>query len=117
MSRHTPGPWDRLANPPQLRFGDCRLTEQVWGSKRVCFIESQNVGASTALANACLIAAAPELLEACKELREALAAAMRFIDDAGLDVNAWAADLDRLGIRAGIGVRSQAVIAKAEAQS
>ena len=51
---------------PYLRFGDCKLTEQVWGDKRVAFIESQNTGAEVGRENARLIAAAPDLLAACK---------------------------------------------------
>lgn len=67
----TPGPWKVTPNPPLLRTGDCELGQQIWGSSRVAFTERQNVGASTELANARLIAAAPDLLEACKAINAA----------------------------------------------
>jgi hypothetical protein len=44
------------------------LGQQVWGEKRIAFTERQNVGTEQELANARLIAAAPDLLVACREL-------------------------------------------------
>lgn len=68
---HTPGPW-HVPDAPTLYDGDCLLTHQVWGDKRICFIEGQNVGIATAAANASLIAAAPDLLAALKEASDEL---------------------------------------------
>jgi hypothetical protein len=60
-------------------------------------------------------AAAPDLLSACKELREALAALMRIVarSDYAM-IEAWGEDLQRLGIADGFGVRAQYIIDKAE---
>jgi hypothetical protein len=71
-------------------------------------------------ANAPLIAAAPELLASTKELRAALAAAMRVIsNEACVDqaTDAFIAELAHLGIPDGIGVRADAAIARAEGKS
>jgi hypothetical protein len=55
------------------------------------------------------------LLAACKELREAVAALFRVCYDSDLDVTeAYGAELKRIGIADGFGVRAQAAIAKAE---
>jgi len=59
-----------------------------------------------------------ELLASCKELRDALAAAMRTIatDDASHDelTEAFVYECARIGIKDGIGVRADAAIANAE---
>lgn len=62
---HSPGPWKARDDYP-LRFGGCILSHQIWGEERIGFIESQNCGEGEANANAQLIAAAPNLLQACK---------------------------------------------------
>lgn len=74
--------------------------------------------------NANLIAAAPELLQAAKELREALCAAMRVI--AGIDAptamgfgaetasQRFVEEVRLAGLADGFGVRCQAIIAKAD---
>lgn len=58
------------------------------------------------------------LLAVCKELREALAAAMRTMatDHADADelADAFVSEIARLGIADGVGVRADAAIAKAE---
>jgi hypothetical protein len=67
---HTRGPWRIFDTGDfKLRTGDCILHPQIWtgSGARIAFCEEQNVGTETAIANARLIAAAPELLEACKE--------------------------------------------------
>ncbi len=86
-------------------------------------IEDREI-ADQALANARLIAAAPELLAACKELVVACAAAMRVV--ANLDalhlIGASAEtrqqrlvdELHVSGVVNGFGVRANAIIAKAE---
>lgn len=60
-----------------------------------------------------LIAAAPDLLAACKELREALAGAMRVLHNELLD-EVFVEEMAALGIRNGIGVRAEHAIRKAE---
>ena len=70
MSKHTPGPWV-VGNVDPLNFGVLRD----WGIDPIGFVygpsfpERSEVG-QRALANARLIAVAPELLEALKELME-----------------------------------------------
>jgi hypothetical protein len=65
-----------------------------------------------------LIAQAPALLDRCKELREALAAALTVIanrDDRDNTItNALVTEIARRGIRTGIGARAEATIAAAE---
>ena len=111
MSAHTPGPW-------KVRAGS-------FAEDGIPSYEVTMNGAPTINANdAALIAAAPELLAACRELVVAVAAAMRVIAD--LDaMKALGADastreqrlVDELkisGVPNGFGVRANAAIAKAE---
>ena len=63
--------------------------------------------------------AAPQLLESCKELREALAGAMRVIAahacaDGQMLTEDFVTEIARLHISPGIGVRADDVIARAE---
>jgi len=94
---HTPGPWV---------VSDGEFTDG--------FVEAVNNGPNTIAgimpvpersANARLIAAAPELLEACKEARNCLASALQAMEDEGLGVYA----ADNLAMKA-----LDAAIAKAE---
>lgn len=65
----TPGPWSISRTFTHIRAGDCILGCQIWSEHwRVAFTEQQNVGTLVELANAYLIAAAPELLEVVKKL-------------------------------------------------
>lgn len=57
----------------------------------------------------------PALLEACKELRDALAAAMRGMN--GTAIDRWLAAVNALGIPEGLGVRAQAIIAAVEGRN
>ena len=66
MSKHTPGPWTAYKAPN----GDVQVD-----SPRGTIVTS---GAITWVPNADLIAAAPELLEACKAILAALLANKRF---------------------------------------
>lgn len=62
-----------------------------------------------------LIAASPELLEACKETREACAACFRVIAFlGGSAVDLLDVELSRCGVKEGFGQRAQNAIAKAE---
>ena len=74
MSKHTPGPWT-----PHPRFSDgaeVRSIAQVaWCGAAAAYGESgnQTIDAAEACANARLIAAAPDLLDACVRLLDAVA--------------------------------------------
>lgn len=112
----TPGPWEvdrhMAGNLGQdacyaVRDVDDFIVADVWADVDHLRHNAQ--------ANAHLIAAAPELLESAKELREALAALMRvcFVSECDHSI-AWGEELRRLGIPDGVGVRAQTAIAKAE---
>jgi len=75
--------------------------------------ESQEPIVRPAEANAFLMAAAPDLLISCKELRDVLAAAMRILAGSGM-ANSFIKIISDLGIPNGFGVRADAVIARAE---
>ncbi len=71
-AKHTPGPW-----------GTDMVGWEVWterGSDRICIITAENVGRSEQGANARMIAAAPELLEAL----EGIVSSLVDQDDEGL---------------------------------
>ena len=59
-TKHTPGPWNK-----SLRAGRYRIYAQC-GNKSIAYTTSSTPG------NACLIAAAPKLLEACQETIKAI---------------------------------------------
>jgi hypothetical protein len=54
-----------------LVIGDCVLGLQIWArvGARIAFTEQQNVGVEEETANAHILAAAPELLEALRAMR------------------------------------------------
>ncbi len=64
MSKHTPGPWTLLGS--EIRSSDRGVALIKWEHARYGDPARGAVEAEDR-ANACLIAAAPELLEACKE--------------------------------------------------
>lgn len=68
---HTPGPWklDNLAANGEQEIGISRSWEI--GGASICIVDSSR-NAQTLLADARLIAAAPELLEALKRLTKAM---------------------------------------------
>ena len=67
MSKHTPGPWEVVNNPPNE---DGSTATSIYGSDQYVadvycgYAGSKNMPNAEAAANARLIAAAPELLEA-----------------------------------------------------
>lgn len=67
MSKHTPGPWryDRCNSSPTT--GE----HMIAGGKPGYLAEVRDCGSGDVSANARLIAAAPDLLEACKAVDEA----------------------------------------------
>jgi hypothetical protein len=67
--KHTPGPWHwRLSDnaTPHIEHGDCLPDEIGMLKNRVCVMPSEIMHDYNSLANARLIAAAPEMLEALK---------------------------------------------------
>ncbi len=119
MNTHTPGPWE-------VDEGDGMPIAKV--SFRVVTAPcTPNIGSGLSreeiTANARLIAAAPDLLAACKELVVAVSAAMRVIAD--LDAMKYVGapaetreqrlvdELKISGVVNGFGVRANAAIAKA----
>lgn len=75
MSKHTPGPWEL---GPVTRSGYRYLNSEAWDefARVVTRMEYDPCESPSGLANAYLIAAAPELLEACKR-------AMRYAENVG----------------------------------
>ena len=68
MSKHTPGPWQYV-----FEGGTTAFITEADGSTIICIRTTENTTAHKNLAaNARLIAAAPELLEALREYRAAI---------------------------------------------
>lgn len=115
MSAHTEGPWLTTKSCPVRRqpfaIAQVRAANLIAG-----VFDDVSGGESVAEANAHLIAAAPELLASCKELREALAAAMRAIATCN-GADAFISEIKSAGVPNGVGVRADAIIAKAEGRS
>lgn len=103
---HTPGPWTVGPHRSILGHAFDHSAKEIVTSVR-------GGSAAAADANVQLIAAAPELLACCKELREALAASMRVLNAADLD-DEFIAAMARVGVVNGIGARAEQAIAKAE---
>jgi hypothetical protein len=70
---HTPGPWKvaRSSGDGKRIFVQSDLDRDNWHCCR-CEVDSDDCDSKTAKANAILIAAAPELLDACKGLMDLL---------------------------------------------
>ncbi len=92
MSTHTPGPWrawDRiehrggiLITNEQGNIGVCRVID-VQGSINDRTPDTEKLDADICRANACLIAAAPDLLAACKAAQLAFRATSKADKDYG----------------------------------
>lgn len=69
MSKHTPGPWEAIIDGPKNRGKAC-LVRTTASSRRSLCIEASRSGDNEEedFANTRLIAAAPDLLEACKSI-------------------------------------------------
>ena len=77
MSKFTPGPWHlRLSNnaTPHIEHGDCFRDEVGELDNRICVMPAEIVQSFNSFANAQLIAAAPELLEALQAIVNSAAA-------------------------------------------
>lgn len=72
MTKHTPGPWEALFNGHYWQFGDSESFQigDVCASQYDGEHTKENPNYDLAKANAHLIAAAPDLLEALKEMTE-----------------------------------------------
>lgn len=127
----TPGPWraDETWSRSVGGPGERRHTFEIYTHAEILAHRhiATVVDRAEMSANARLIAAAPELLESCKELRDALAAAMRVIVDLDRLKRVGVADLltdsreqrfveelHAIGIKDGIGVRAEQAIQRAE---
>lgn len=120
MSAHTPGPWE-VAEPDRNGQAIVRAAEY---EVATCWHHCLGSIEKEMEANARLIAAAPELLVALKECRDAVAAAMRVIADIdtgkllGMEPDTkYQRLIDECaaaGVSNGFGKRADAVIAKAE---
>jgi len=99
-TKHTPGPWTLGTRAAYQNRDDPVFWHRdvVNGSKTIRVAKVSGVGEDRAEANACLIAAAPDLLEACEVL---LKAAPELWGD---DIEKWPRLMDRV----------EAAIAKAE---
>jgi hypothetical protein len=115
QTKTTPGPWTACVT--QLH-GVPRERQYVTvhnGIMSIAKMIGSEGNTDLAMPDALLIAAAPELLKSCKELRDALAGAMRVIVNHDCDVaSAFEREMNRLGIKPGVGVRADEAIAKAE---
>lgn len=109
---NTPGPW-RAGKAGDQIVADVPIENGPGGSDSVDYYGGYLVAESVAPCNQPLIAAAPDLLASCKELREALAASMRVLDAANLQ-DAFLEAMHAAGVVNGIGVRADAAIAKAK---
>jgi hypothetical protein len=72
-AQHTPGPWHlRLSNnaTPHIEHGDCFRDEVGELDNRICVMPAEIVQSFNSFANARLIAAAPDLLEALQSIME-----------------------------------------------
>ena len=70
-TQHTPGPWHlRLSNnaTPHIEHGDCFRDEVGELDNRICVMPSEITQSFNSFANARLIAAAPDLLEALEHV-------------------------------------------------
>lgn len=112
--KHTRGPWE-LRRDPRRGVSIVSMGGGI-ETNSIAYVQFAGTDLADGLANANLIAAAPDLLKACKEYREACAAAMRVLAAMCSDaaINAWRDELKQLGIADGFGVRGEVAIAKAE---
>lgn len=114
LPQHTPGPWDAMlewrayghAGPPPENedFGRWAIVEVMEDDPPIAVVDTE--------ADARLIAAAPDMLEALKEMIEAAKALARVIVVAGL-TESLALEFQRCSIKHGFGAKAAAVIAKA----
>lgn len=121
---HTPGPWVvREEKQQQMQIGDYHYEHDVffvdvdgWTAMAVVATSGGHVD-DESRANASLIAAAPGLLAALREMQSACACAMRVIAKHDPDDSMtleFIEELKRANVANGVGVRADAAIAKAE---
>lgn len=91
-NEHTPGPWKTDGVSVQVEYGKTNYRNFVCANneQRETFsamIDGKD--SETSRANARLIAAAPELLEVCKELKEVLSKGVFYGRDMEAEYQAW----------------------------
>ena len=119
---HTPGSWEYgIANNYEGFYIAPKGTLPTLAAVERCDHKSMTVSCfnfpGETEANARLIAATPDLLDSCKELRDGLAAAMRVMVHYEAATRYFEIELNKLGIPNGIGKRADTVIAKAEGRA
>ena len=97
LTTYTPGPWT-AATALALVDADCQPSINAGGKSIAMVRRKRGIALPEALANARLIAAAPELVEACRKLRNAQRAYMadRGNEALGRAVGEAAAEMDAL---------------------
>jgi hypothetical protein len=114
---HTPGPWMQYGTIIGSEVGKLAICRMLDGTNTDApLLELGSSRWAIQMNNAHLIAAAPDLLDSCKELRDALAAAMRVMFNAGLS-QIWVEAFNALNIADGLGVRADSIIARAEGRA
>lgn len=85
MSKYTPGPWNIFVGPADLGIYACDQTEDTEHVPQIATVHDKGFSEATATANANVLAAAPEMLEALKDLMELINSGylIRNIDDDG----------------------------------
>ncbi len=89
--KHTPGPWEAIEYTAHLEvFG--RITEGSGIRQRVAFVQDCTIPPEEQRADARLIAAAPELLAACKDMIEGIDRIKANTPTAWTRLREWAGD-------------------------
>lgn len=126
----TPGPWsiapyahgdetvNVVANYEEINEPGCRVQRGDWIAELdagLDFDSDDDAALDRMYANAHLIAAAPDLYEALRDMREAVAAMLRVIAmHPGTIAEEFGEEIQRAGVAVGFGTRAQHAIAKAE---
>lgn len=116
---HTPGPWAIARDPAKLHWAFAQINgpQNLSGNDEPLVVAYvQNMVDSSDEANARLIAAAPELLEALRETSLALKAAVAHAFENEV-TDTFLEKMRNFGVRDKIGVRADAAIAKAEGRT
>jgi len=96
-TKHTPGPWTASADH-LITVGTCLLGWQIWGAKRICLTERQNVGLEQEAANARLIAAAPDHAIVARLLIQGKARWEPYTSEFCLNGMRYSTSLDEFGV-------------------
>jgi hypothetical protein len=116
MSKHTPGPWtfDSFSfGAPDAPISHKKIVGPLNADGSKHLIAEVHMNHPAHEADGRLLAAAPDLLLSCMELREACAACFRVIAHRSETVDEMEAELKRVGLKPAFGVRGQEAITKA----